>query len=550
MTPRTFRPLFLTLALLLPGHGFAQPKQVGSPVSTAYVMQMSDDWTLTGDLPEHALIISLQGIANRENPQLYLEYGLKWPWQITKPLRAFYEETHGIAFTPLEGAAEALEALGSSAKGYVVWDKDVRTSLIVAFTVAGLEDAVVVNEDLIPLAEAVGLKKLADLRGDFTGMPDHEIYRIAMDRYWERCNREVVIWMGGHHGQRMEPGMADWGIYQRAFFTDLSHNPKHTEELALTHKIYQEQTPGSFVMGWHSYRKDTEGQQVAMTSSYGLRMEGLNTLPNISFNSQIGFSEGFEFRNNHSVERDEVVVPEEKVYIALSQTDSIGIGAWTKPGRGKLPYAWSLPLSWVDFSPSVLEYFYAGAKPKDYFIGYTFPSYIYPKPVPDHAYPRLQAETRRYVEALDLRVMDTMDYSEGNRHVGNCDLTKNVVDHIYNGYPDIIGFTNGYGSARTYDLRDGRAMISYDYYLGSRRPKDEAVADLEELIALNQKRPYFLLIHVRESSSIDRVADILDGLEEPAEIVPLDVFLKMAGQAKTYRTRYRQDDDPVVYNPM
>jgi hypothetical protein len=93
-------------------------------------------------------------------------------------------------------------------------------------------------------------------------------------------------------------------------------------------------------------------------------------------------------------------------------------------------------------------------------------------------------------------------------------------------------------------------MISYDYYLGSRRPKDEAVADLEELIALNQKRPYFLLIHVRESSSIDRVADILDGLEEPAEIVPLDVFLKMAGQAKTYRTRYRQDDDPVVYNPM
>lgn len=516
----------------------------------AYVMQMSDNWLLEGDLPEQAMLISLQGLANREAPNLYLEYGPEWPWQITKPLRGFYEDTHHFQFTTLDTAEEALAALAHTVKGYVVWDQEVRTSLIVAFTVSGLEDALVVNEALIPMAEAAGLKMLVDLRGEFRGMPDHEIYQIAMDRYWERCSRDVVIWMGGHHGRRMEPGMADWGIYRKAFFSDLSHNPKHPEELALTHKIYQEQNPQSYVMGWHSYKKDTEGQQVAMTSSYGLRMEGLNTLPNLSFNTHIGFSEGFTFKNNHSVEPDEVVIPEEKVYLALIQTDGIGIGAWTKPGRGKLPYSWGVALSWVDFSPALLEYFYAGAKPKDYFIGYSFPSYIYPKPVPDSAYPILQAETRRLMKALDLRVMDTMDYSEGNRHVGNTDLTKNVVDHIFNGYPDVIGFTNGYGTARTYDLREGRAMISYDYYLGAKRPVKEAIADLEELISLNQKRPYYLLVHVRESSSIDRVADILEGLEEPVEVVPLDVFLKMAGQVKTYQTRYKQDGDPVTHNEL
>jgi hypothetical protein len=380
-------------------------------------------------------------------------------------------------------------------------------------------------------------------------MPDHEIYQIAMDRYWDRCSRDIVIWMGGQHGRRMEPGMADWGIYRRAFFTDLSHNPRHPEELELTKWIYSEQNPQSFVMGWHSYGKDTEGQQVSMTSSYGLRMEGLNTLPNLSFNTHVPFSKGFKFKNNHSVERDEIVVPEKKVYIALSQTDGIGIGAWTKPGRGKLPYSWGVAGSWVDFAPAALEYFYEGAKPTDYFIGASFPSYIYQKPVPVEAYENLQRETRRLMEALDLRVMDTMDYSEGNRHVGNTDLTEDVVNRIYEGYPDVIGFTNGYGTARTFDLRDGRAMISYDYYLGKNRPKKEAIADIEELISLNKKRPYFMLIHVRESSSIDRVADIFDGLEEPVEIVPLDVFLKMAGNKKTYRTRYKQADDPVVRNP-
>ena len=91
-------------------------------------------------------------------------------------------------------------------------------------------------------------------------------------------------------------------------------------------------------------------------------------------------------------------------------------------------------------------------------------------------------------------------------------------------------------------------MISYDYYLGLHRSEEDALADLKELIYLNQKRPYFLLIHVRESTTIDRVASILEGLGDSAEVVPLDVFLKMAAEAKTYKTRYLKATDPKDYN--
>ena len=544
MLPRIFRFNAFALGLI-----FSASLHAGKVPAEAYVMQMSDDWTLNGDLPEHALVLSLQGLANRDQPRLYLEFGPKWPWQITKPVRAFYEKRHGITFKPLAGIGEALGALGSHAKGYVVWDKAVRTSLIVAFTVAGLEDVVVVNEDLIPLVEKYGLRLVADLRGEFTGMDDAEIYQIAYDRYWERCNHDLVVWLGGHHGNVMEPGMADWAVRQHAFCTDLSNNPRHGKELALTKRIYSELNPNAFVMGWHSYGKDTEGQQVTLTSNYGLRMEGLNTLPNLSFNSQIPFSEGFTFRNHHHVDPANPPKPEEKVYIALAQTDSIGIGAWTKPGRGKLPYTWGVPASWLDLAPGVIEYFYQGATPNDHFNAFAFPSYLYPKAVPAEQYPALQAIVRRYNRALDLRVMDIMDYSEGNRHVGNTDLTKEVVDLIFEGYPDIIGFTNGYGAARTYAHRDGRALLSYEYYLSPDRPKEEIIADLEELIWLNPKRPYYLLIHVRESSTIDRVADILGSLEEETEIVPIDVLLSIAGQAPTFRTRFKQPDDPVILNP-
>jgi len=67
----------------------------------AYVMQMSEDWTMDGDLPVHSLLLSLQGLANRESPQLYLEYPPSWPWKITGPLREFYERKHDFSFIQL-----------------------------------------------------------------------------------------------------------------------------------------------------------------------------------------------------------------------------------------------------------------------------------------------------------------------------------------------------------------------------------------------------------------------------------------------------------------
>jgi hypothetical protein len=83
-------------------------------------------------------------------------------------------------------------------------------------------------------------------------------------------------------------------------------------------------------------------------------------------------------------------------------------------------------------------------------------------------------------------------------------------------------------------VRDGRPFISYDYYLSPHRRDADAVADLPELAVLNAKRPYFLLVHVREYSDVKRVKGILDKLGPEFEVVPLDVFLTMAGSQPTF----------------
>lgn len=521
----------------------ARPMAAQVPES-AYLMRLPGPamWRIDDRLPEMAMLISLQGVANKGAARLYFVYPPDWPFQFTTAVMEYYRDTRSIAFEELETREQALGKLARYADGYVVWDKDVRTSLTVAFTVAGLENAIVVSEDLIPLAESAGLHKVEDFRGRFEGKSDYEIYSWAYDAYWERTSKKFIVWMGGVAGDAMQPGVADFGIFKQAFFTDLSADPADSLEYSLHNRLLDGMDPSAIVMGWHSYAKDTEGMHVTLISSHGLRMEGLNTLPNASFSFQIPTTPGFSFKNNHNVARDSVVVPEAKVYIACVQTDGLGIGAWLKPGRGQIPYAWEVTMNWVWLFPGQMQFFYDQATPNDYFIGaLSGPGYMYPKAIPPDKHIKLIREAADLMKRADLQVFEIMDYSGGNRYLGNVDLTKEVVDRYYEGMPNAIGFINGYGPAHTNDVRGGRPLISYDYYLSPTRPEPDAVDDLKELIALNSRRPYYLLLHVRESSDIERVKNILDKLGPDVEVVPLDVFLKMAGNDPTFRTYYLED---------
>ncbi len=552
MFPRFLLSLAVAVAAL--SSALAQPaphRQERAPAE-ATIIPLSENWRMDGDIPVNVLLISLQGLANRDYPRIYLEYPTHWQWETVRPLIGFMERRHGTKFTRLglNDADAALAKFAKHAKGYVVWDREVRSSVNVAFTAAGVLDALVVSEELIPLAEKHGLKKLEDLRGIFRCKSDFEIYSWAVAKYWDRCSRDYYAVLGGHAGMEMQPGVADFAIMQRAFCADLSANPKHPDELGLLRSLLSKQNPTSTVIGWHSYGKDTEGQYTTLTGNLGLKMEGLHNLPNVSYTCQIPLTPDFKFTNNHNVAPDAKLQAEKKVYIAALATDSMGIGTWTKPGRGEIPYGWQVLMGWLRLNPVALQFFYEDKSPNDYFVGgLSGPGYMYPKSIPADKFPPLMKDARELMAQLDLRVMEIMDYSEGNRHVGNTDLTKEVVDRYYQEFPDAIGFINGYGTARTFDLRDGKPLISYDYYLDVNRPVDETAADLEELIQLNPQRPYFMLIHIRESNTIEKVKQIIDSLTEPVEVVPVDVFLKLAASEKTYCTRYQEPGDPIDHNP-
>ena len=537
------RLLFILVSFL----SFTAAGFSAQPVArAAWVMRFDGDWLVAKGMPEKAMLLSLQGLANRASPQLYIVHPKDFQWEITEPLFEFYQRKHGVVFTEVKTADEALALFAKHAKGYVIWEPAVSATMNVAFTIAGLEDALIVTEAQIAQVEARGLKRIDDLRGRYTGQTDAQIYADAYSRYWARCTHDAIMLMGGHVGAVRMPAMADWGVRQKMFFHDLSANPgRHPEEVALGKKLFSEMTPLGTVFGWHSYGKDTEEQHTTLLSSFGLKMEGLHNLPNLSFNCQFTFTPGFKFTNNHQVALDAKLTAEQKVYVSFVQSDSIGIGVWTKPGRGKLPFGWQVTMNWSKFSPAALEYFHESATKNDYFIGgLSGPGYMYPNHIPADKFGPLMAEARGLMEVLDEHVLEIMDNSAADGNVGNADLTKETVDRYYAAFPDVIGFINGYGPARTRDLRDTRAMISYDYYVDPRRPRDEVAADLNELIAINAKRPYFLLVHVRESNDVNSLVEITKQLDGPVEVVPVDVFLKLAASNKTYTTRYQDPADP------
>ena len=271
-------------------------------------------------------------------------------------------------------------------------------------------------------------------------------------------------------------------------------------------------------------------------------MEGLHTLPNLSFSAQVPVTPGYTFRNNHHA--DPAKKAEKKIYVTCIQTDGIGLGAWLRPGRGEIPYAWEVLMNYTWMAPGMAEYFYTMATPNDYFIGcLSGPGYLYPKAVPRPLLVQLIAQAREQMKVLDLRVFETMDYSEGATVEGNTDLPRSVIDMYYEGMPEAIGFVNGYAPSYTFAVRDGRPFVSYDYYLSPTRPEADAAADLEELARVNAKRPYFLLVHVRESSDIKRVKGILDRLPGEFEVVPLDLFLTMAGKEPTFEERTKTEGE-------
>ena len=528
--------------------------------NTAYTVLLSDAWKLESEeFQMNALVIGLQGLVNRNNgAKLYLQYPPTWAYSYTPTVQKYFQDRHHFDFIALNSTLDALKTLHASAalKGYVIWDIQVRESLVVAYTIAGVENALVVSAAQVPLMKALGLPMLVNLTNQFRGLSPVDIYSWAKNKYWDKTSKKYLVWAGGVGGGSMHPGIMDYGVSEQAFFTDLSTLPSDTGEYNLASSLVSSMDDAFYLLGWHSYEKDFEHTFTTLASKYGGRVHGLNTNPNLSFQSKVSVSPGFVFKNNRNIPSKkskldhtflEKKCDEEKTYILLVQTDGLGLGAWSKPGRGKIPYTWEVTLPDLEIQPALLQMFYEQSTEKDFFIGALGgPGYTYPNAVPKKLLPKRLQMAASMMSTLDLDSFVIFDASRavGTHTVtGDTNLDEDVVQTYFDAMPNVKGFFNGYAPSFTFatsreEHGSRRSLVSFNYYLDPSRSVESAVKDLEDLSILNKKRPFFLEIHVREFSTVGKANDIIQQLSNQTfEVLPGDVFVETMNKCGNLKAR-------------
>ena len=153
-------------------------------------MRWNLDWRVEGGLPEKVLLLSLQGLANRTEPALYIIHPPEYQWEITGPLFEFYERKHHVQFTEIKTADEALTRFAKAARGYVVWDPAVSATMnATAAAKTGLQRAVTHNNN--GKNKPAGSTAIHGSRGNKTMIP------LAMMSRTNIAAPSLISWCGG-----------------------------------------------------------------------------------------------------------------------------------------------------------------------------------------------------------------------------------------------------------------------------------------------------------------------------------------------------------------
>lgn len=126
------------------------------------------------------LLITLQGLVNRERPEIYLELeeiDATWVADLPVPTRR------------VEDPLSLVDTYRERIAGAVVYDMDAPDTINLATTLAGLRGGVAATAEL---AERHGLEILEDLRGRFADDPA-EIYAWAQEALWPQCTHRMLV---------------------------------------------------------------------------------------------------------------------------------------------------------------------------------------------------------------------------------------------------------------------------------------------------------------------------------------------------------------------
>ena len=392
-----------------------------------YTFKLAQDGTPAA-YDEALAVATLQGIINRDSPELYLLARTNTRPQFWLDLLAKDGRwLQGREQKPLPDLAALVKLAGKRLKGAVIWDPAVPASVNVATTLAGVHDAIALSPELADrYLSQWRVPVLKDLRGKFTGAETgskkNDAYRWAIREYLAqgRCSSHLLCLFEDSFATRGKGDLGyvvtrDWAVKNRAFVFDLSpwsDEPPgddtgqrvgldlETYSLVLAETLRQSagkhmtELTGFFVGAKYSDEPPhksvhqgvpTEWQSVWLMTPFNCYQ---NTISSDCFNQSLHSQAPRHPLKQRSTPKP--VALEKKAYICILMADYDSATPlydflpkhWLNSDRGKVPLGWGINPNLLETYPDLIAYFYETATPADTFTsdasatGYTNPNRI------------------------------------------------------------------------------------------------------------------------------------------------------------------------------
>ncbi|MGQ9737488.1 MAG: GxGYxYP domain-containing protein [Armatimonadota bacterium] len=386
------------------------------PANTLLVLDirgLSADWQL--------LLFSLQGIVNRQQPQIYYlfnstdDHWLDWMLK-----RGFVKRTEKV-----ETPDVLLQRFRSSVKGVVVYDPTLPATRNVATMLAGVQDALVASPRL---ARQLHLPIIEDLRGRWKKSVD--AYRWALDTLWDKMNHHLVACSYPDH-----LALRDYLVQHKVFIFWVSgpidgarpySDPN--AEMRLAEEILSRMPPNTAVLSYPWAGKDVgmgEGPGVTLFAEFGKYLVGTINCSNLSVHSGIRID---RFQQKPAPQAPPL--QESKVYVSfiISDGDNLPVLTisnfpqfWADPTRGTFPIGWTISPAARLLLPAVVDYYYQTSTPHDSWmtavsgIGYTYPDHYGKRFRPEdrlRVYDDFLRQTQAGMVPMDLHMAWIMGISD------------------------------------------------------------------------------------------------------------------------------------------
>lgn len=538
---------------------------------------------------EQICAAALQGLSNREETHIFLDYGIYddpqarrtnevflndelWYGKYRQVLgnqdqnnKYYYQQQHNFTFSPIS-LEEAVQRNLFILQGCVIWDANQPDTVNVALMMAAQQNLLVLEASQHSWAGTFQLPILHDLRGrwqdrlELSQWSFKHLYPFCKDGQiaciepaWQRPefvdyivqNKIFVYNLSSQHESIAQTilfllAFGPTWLRELIYMLRLNHPlarlavrwmAAHSPEVKLNLHIQKSVQSSTYptIFGWHTVRDD-ELSFMLFLSANGLRLVPAHLASNFSFHASVK-PLGTQIK---SYEPPLPPLDKQGVYLTFTLSDgdqlmmmSTGqIGSWNSPLRGQVPFNWEMQPLLLEIAPALLEKYQSQVSLNDCLIaGPSGAGYVIPPLVPDLA--GYMRETSRICQLAGVRVVTSYI----------ADPPRVILKTICQNSQGLIGFLAGYAI-----LHGAPQMLcANSIFISNKIPSlqqltmsaDNLLVDIQKHIQnLTANQPTFIGVHLfAYRTTYSDIVNFAKQQDDPhLHIVRGDTFLQLARQ--------------------